>query len=360
MLMVFFLVPLLLSCDPFRTKLDQEDVRYYTLKPDKQAPTKTADKLKIMTWNIKFGGGRIDFFFDCHGDRVIMDSAEVIPHLDSIASFLNKTKPHILFSQEIDINSKRSAFIDQVDWILRRTHFNYAVYAPQWRATHIPSDGLGRMNSGNAIFSVTPLHNAKRIQLPLIEEQNFLVRYFYLRRNLLHTQTVINKDTLQLLNTHLTAYAKDQTKKRQLEKVFHRLDSLDQHNVPFIAAGDFNTLPPASKKTRNFPDSACEGDDFDADDYASETRWMKPFYNHFNSAIPWSNYKTNNSPYFTHTTDKNGFWSRKLDYIFSNQPLGNGITYQSLENGRFQTMHLSDHCAVGATSPKKKHPDLEN
>ncbi|MFW6043154.1 MAG: endonuclease/exonuclease/phosphatase family protein [Marinilabiliaceae bacterium] len=348
-LLLLLLVPLVLSCDPFRTKLEQDDVRYYAPSTEKQEPTETTGELKVMSWNLKFGGGRFDFFFDCHGERVIMDSAEVIPNLDSIASFLNKTKPHILFAQEIDINSKRSAFIDQVDWILKRTHFNYAVYAPQWRATHIPSDGLGRMNSGNAIFSTTPLQNAKRIQLPLIGEQNFLVRYFYLRRNLLEAQTITGKDTLHLLNTHLSAYSKDDTKKRQIDQVFHHLDSLDQLNRTFVTGGDFNALPPGTGKIRNFPDSACEGDAFEADDYSGEEDWMMPFYEQFHPAVPLQEYQADNEPHFTHSTSADHFWNRKLDYLFSNQPLVNGITYQSKEKGGFRTMHLSDHCAVGAT-----------
>lgn len=348
LLLFAFLVSLLASCDPFRTKLDQDDVRHYTSSPETQDTTLSGEKLNIMSWNIKFGGGRIDFFFDCHGDRVIMDSSEVIPHLDSIVQFINQTRPHILFTQEIDVDSKRSAFIDQVDWILKRTHFNYATYAPQWRATHIPSDGLGKMNSGNAIFSVTPLLNAKRIQLPLIEEQNFLVRYFYLRRNLLETTTVLKNDTLRLLNTHLSAYASDGTKKKQLDIVFNHLDSLDNLRKDFVMGGDLNTLPPGTSQVKDFPDSACEGDEFQADDHSRETDWMTPFYERFNAAIPLQDYNERNTPHFTHTTNKSGFWNRKLDYIFSNLPLSSGITFQSKENGGFPTMHLSDHCAVEA------------
>lgn len=340
-----------LACDPFHTRLDETDVVYYS-DDEKHAPALLPnDTLKVMTWNIKFGGGRIDFFFDCHGDRVIMDSPEVISHLDSITWFINQTRPHVLFIQEIDTDSKRSAFIDQVEWVLQRTRFKYVVYAPQWRATHIPSDGLGRMNSGNAIFSVTPLFNAKRIQLPLIEEQNFLVRYFYLRRNLLETTTIINNDTIRLLNTHLSAYASDGTRKKQLDVVLNHLDSLDRHDKHFVAGGDFNTLPPDSRKTRDFADSACKGGNFQADDHSRETRWMVPFYERFNPAVPLPDYKANNTPYFTHTTDKNGFWNRKLDYIFSNLPISGGTTYQSEENAGLATMHLSDHCAVGATIP---------
>ncbi|MFO8000135.1 MAG: endonuclease/exonuclease/phosphatase family protein [Marinilabilia sp.] len=344
----FALSLLLVSCDPFGTRLDEDDVRYYSANEGEPDSTSLTPPLRVMTWNIKFGGGRIDFFFDCHGDRVVMDSAEVTTNLESILSFIEETRPHILFVQEIDVDSKRSAFIDQVEWLLERTHFNYAVYASQWRSTHIPSDGLGRMNSGNAIFSVTPLYDARRVSLPLIGEQNFLVRYFYLRRNLLHARTLVNGDTLHLLNTHLSAYASDGTKKKQLDVVFGHMDSLGRHDKPFVAGGDYNTLPPRSEKTSDFPDSACEGEDFQADDHSRETGWMLPFYQHFNPAVPLKDYEADNAPYYTHTTDKNGFWNRKLDYIFSNLPLSGGITYQSKENGGFPTMHLSDHCAVEA------------
>ena len=346
--LIFILLILtgLMSCDPFNTRLNPNDVHYYHHDEEPSSTLKSTFPLQIMTWNLKFGGARIDFFFDCHGDRVIMDSSEVIPHLDSIVSFLNETRPDILFAQEIDINSKRSAYIDQVEWILDRTHFSHAVYASQWRASHIPSEGLGRMNSGNAIFSVTPLLKAQRIQLPLIEEQNFLVRYFYLRRNLLETSTLINQDTLRLLNTHLSAYSSDGTKKKQLDIVFSHLDSLDRQGKAFVIGGDLNTLPPGTSKVKDFPDSACEGDDFQADDHSRATDWMVPFYKRFNPAVPLQDYQANNTPYFSHTTDKDGFWNRKLDYIFSNLPISDGSTFQSNTNGGFRTMHLSDHCPL--------------
>ncbi len=349
-IVVFFVLPVILfSCDPFRTHLDDDDVYYYNTSGQLSSASVPDDSLSVMTWNIKFGGGRIDFFFDCHGDRVIMDSTEVITHLEDIASFINQTSPHILFVQEIDVDSKRSAFVDQVDWLLENTHFQYAVYAPHWRASFIPSEGLGRMDSGNAVFSVVPLSGAKRIGLPLIDEQNFVVRYFYLRRNLLHVRAHINEKPLHLLNTHLSAYAKDGTKRKQLNIVYDYLDSIDSHKEPFIIGGDFNTLPPGTKKTGDFPDSACEGD-FEADDFSEETTWMKLLYNRFNSAIPLEKYQADNTPYFTHTTDKNGFWNRKVDYLFSNIAFGreSSTTYQSIESGGYETMPLSDHCAIKA------------
>jgi endonuclease/exonuclease/phosphatase family metal-dependent hydrolase len=302
-----------------------------------------------MTWNLKFGGGRIDFFFDCHGNRVLMDSAEVFHNMEGIAKLINQLSPDILFVQEIDLDSRRSAYINQVQWLLDHTTLNHAVYAPQWRAGHIPSHGLGRMNSGNAILSRSPLKMARRIALPLIGDQNRIVRYFYLRRHLLHAQTTIHGETIQLLNTHLSAYAKDGTKKKQIDQIDGYLDSLTQKNRPFILAGDFNTLPPYTKQTSRFADSACTEGDFEADDYSHETHWLSAVYDHYFPAIPLEQYRKDNSPYFTHTTDKDGFWNRKLDYIFSNRPFveDSGTTWQSITIGGFETMGLSDHCPVG-------------
>jgi endonuclease/exonuclease/phosphatase family metal-dependent hydrolase len=344
---LFIVIMLAFACDPFNTILSEEDLYYYGNSKGEMPDKSDEDTLKVMTWNVKFGGGRIDFFFDCHGDWVTMDSSEVLTNLTDMARFIESTRPDILFVQEIDVNSKRSAFVDQVEWLLKNAHFGYAVYAPQWKASHIPSEGLGKMDSGNAIFSVTPLLSGQRISLPLIEEQNFIVRYFYLRRNILDVNTVVYGDTLHLVTTHLSAYSSDGTKKKQLDVVFNYLDSLDKAGVKFVTGGDFNALPSETHITHDFPDSACEGD-FEADDYSGEVNWMDAFYHRFNAAISLERYALDNTPFFTHTTDKNGFWNRKVDFIFSNCSFvkNSAKTYQSFSNGGFETMPLSDHCAV--------------
>lgn len=124
----------------------------YTAKAAAE-PTVAPDTLLVMTYNIKFGGGRIDFWFDCHGDRVIMDSAEVVGNMDRMLALIDSIHPHILLIQEADWHSKRAAFINQVQYILDHTYFTAATYASQWNA-FVPSNGLGRVNSGNAVLSV--------------------------------------------------------------------------------------------------------------------------------------------------------------------------------------------------------------
>ncbi len=335
---ILLLSLLVVACDPFATKIGTEVSLYESIT--KQECT-FPDTLKVMTWNIKFGGGRIDFFFDCHGDRVIMKKSEVIDNMALLSEKIRDVNPDILFIQEADVNAKRSAFVDEVQYLLDNTAFNYAAYASQWKAKHIPSDGIGKMDSGNAILSKWKFTDAKRIALPLIQSQNFVVRYFYLKRNILEINLENKGESIKLLTTHLSAYAKDDTKKKQLEILKTYVDSLNQKGQKIILGGDFNSLPPFSVQTSNFDDSACTDGDFEADNYSSETEWMMPFYENYEAAIPLEEFKMNNSKYFTHTTDKNGFWNRKVDYLFTN-----GRFVATSENTLQQWMQVSDHAPI--------------
>ena len=135
----------LVACDPFDTSFEPvEDAKLYAAT-DKTAAPDQVDELKVMTWNVKFGGGRIDFFFDCHGDRVILEKDEVITHLEGLAKKIRQVDPDVLLLQEVDIDSKRTAYVDQVQWLLDHTELNHGAYASQWRASYIPRHGLGKV-----------------------------------------------------------------------------------------------------------------------------------------------------------------------------------------------------------------------
>lgn len=342
---VLLLLLPLFGCDPFATHLGEDDVVYYQSR--EMAVPGVKDTLLVMTWNIKFGGGRIDFFFDCYGDRVIMSQEEVAGNLAGVCEMINQIRPDVLFIQEADVDSKRSAGIDQVQWIIDHTGLNYGVYASQWKASYLPSKGLGRMNSGNAILSKYPLTDARRIGLPLIEAQNPFVRYFYLRRNLLRCFLKVGDEPITLFNTHTAAYAKDGTKKKQLAIILETVKKeAEEHTV--ILGGDFNTLPPATVKMKDFPDSVCEDEVLTADDYTAEADWMVPFYDLLFSAVSLDKYARDNISCFTHTTDKDGFWNRKVDFIFCTKPFvpGSDITWQSVDKGGINSMPLSDHCPI--------------
>lgn len=347
---LFFFRLVVSGCDPFHTEFeDVEPASVYAASTLTSAESVT-DVLTVMTWNIKFGGGRIDFFFDCHGDRVLMDKSEVVENLEGLAAKIQQVDPDILVLNEVDVSSKRSAYVDMVQWLLDHTALNHGVYASQWKADFIPSDGLGRVDSGNAILSRWSFTDATRIALSLIGEQDALTQHFYLKRNLLHARVMLpGNDPVRVLATHLSAYSSDGTKKTQIDEVKGWMDLFDEAGESVILAGDLNALPPGSFKLKGFADEACPSEGpFDAGDFSQETDWLDGLYADFTPAVTLSDYAANNLPYFTHTTDKEGFWNRKLDYLFTNGAfaVGSDLTHQASWSGGMATMPLSDHAPL--------------
>lgn len=349
---IAFALFFLASCDPFNTKIeDQEFTVLQYEATNKTTPSSTPSTLNIATWNIKFGGGRIDFFFDCHGDRVLMNAAEVNENMAAVAAKVRNMNPDVLMLQEADIDSKRSAYVDQVQYLLDNTDLNYAIYASQWQADYVPSDGVGQVNSGNAILSKYPLDKAERIALPLIGEQSGLVQYFYLRRNILMADLTINNQTVKLMNTHTSAYSSDGTKKQQLEIIEAKAAELAAAGSTFILGGDFNNLPANSDIYCEFDDDVCTEESGYASlpcDVLLEELTNMNIYSAYEAAIPQAKYESNQAKYASFTSDKNGFWNRKLDYIFTNGDFvdGVGLVHQNVETGGMATMPLSDHAPV--------------
>ncbi|MCF7858762.1 MAG: endonuclease/exonuclease/phosphatase family protein [Candidatus Cloacimonetes bacterium] len=349
------------GCDIFNTTFnDLENARLYEANTFTEAPVPAS--LKIMTWNIKFGGARIDFFFDGWGDEVLMTEDVVIENTQNIADYLNEVDPDIVLLQELDIDSKRSAYVDQLQYLLNATALNYGAYASQWKADFIPSDGLGRMNSGNAILSKWEITDAIRIALPLID-QDGLTQYFYLRRNILKTKIQIGTEQLQVLNIHAAAYSKDGTKKEQIDIYKGILDGLNSEGLLFVAGGDFNAIPPNAVNIigLDFPDRP-EGlsEDFEVEDY--DTNDLVEFYADYHPDLPAEDYILFEeegdyfSPYYTHSIyinlpQENNYdpelsdidWNRKLDYLFTNNETGFIANSDSTHQ---DTRQLSDHCPV--------------
>lgn len=360
-LILFLIIIVLTGCDIFNTNFeDLEDARMYEANIITEALVPAS--IKVMTWNIKFGGARIDFFFDGWGDEVLMNESDVIDNTQNIAEYINEVDPDIILFQELDIDSKRSAYVDQMQYILDATDMNYGAYASQWKADFVPSDGLGRMNSGNAIMSKWEVTDAVRIALPLID-QDGLTQYFYLRRNILKTKIQIGSQELQVLNIHAAAYSKDGTKKEQIDIFKGKLDELNTDGLLFVAGGDFNAIPPNAVNTAGdeFPDRP-EGleDDFEVEDY--ELTDMIELYADYHPDLAsdvYSEFEEEDdyfSPYYTHSIYINMQfeddydpdiddidWNRKLDYLFTNNENG---WIEDSHSTHQNTRQLSDHCPV--------------
>ncbi|MFB6373133.1 MAG: endonuclease/exonuclease/phosphatase family protein, partial [Bradymonadaceae bacterium] len=307
------------------------------------------EAIRVATWNIKFAGARIRFFWECPGDRETMSESEVRANLEPIAAAIDEIDADVLLIQEIDVDAKRTAYIDQVQWLLDHTDYNYGAYASEQRSAGVPGGAIDRTNSGNAVLSKWPITAARRIALPKIEEQSALTQYFYPRRNILDTRIRVPEHSdFRVLATHTSAFAEDDTARRQIAQFADRFRTHDAADELVVAGGDLNTLPPGSEKRKNFepkPDHDCEQK---GSVYTDHVGWMDPMYEAATPAVGLEDYRTNNTPYFTYTGEADGFWNRKLDYLFTNGIFteGSTTTYQNKMRGGIETLPLSDHAPI--------------
>lgn len=344
-----------LSCEPLATSFkDTEDAQYFYAKIPSPTPD-TLSTIIVMTWNIRFGAGRIPWFGDACGDRVILTEDEVYASLQTIADKINIVKPDILLLQEVDLNSKRSDYIDQLQWLLDNTYLNYAVYGAQWRSQFIPSDGLGRMEEGNAILSRWKISDGKRIELGQRGDQDNLTRYFYERCSMVTGKIEIpGVDNLYAVNIHASAFATDDTKHKHIIRFKEELDRIQNEGGRFVAGGDLNTLPPGSDTTDYCMEDMCPGESYhhatdnpmhkEGSNYTPEVHWLDGIYAAYQCAVPTQEYRLNQYRYFSHTTRGAHFWDRTLDYLFTNYLWvdGSAFTHQDATSA-------SDHAPVSAT-----------
>ena len=345
------IVMVVMACEPFVTTFEEvEEAEYYQAATLTNPPA-AVDTLLIMTWNIKYAGGDIDFWWACYDDRVLMTEKETLDNLELLVEKINAAQPDILLLQEVDVDSKRTAYIDQMQYLLDHTDMNYGVYASMWRTQFVPSDGLGRTDMGPAILSRWPLEDAERIGLALRTDQDALTRYFFLRRCIVKAAVAIpGRDPVQVVNVHTAAFPMDDTKLKHIDRFKEELDAIEASGELFVAGGDLNSLPPGSIKVKDFPDDKCRTGDFEGGDYTREAAWLDNLYATYTPAIPLSDFQNaiDQSPFFSFgdKPDSLGL-TRKLDYLFTNGTWvpGSAITHQDVIGPGFA---LSDHVPLSA------------
>jgi endonuclease/exonuclease/phosphatase family metal-dependent hydrolase len=328
---------------------DQEPAVLATAAQVETPDPATPDSLRVVSYNIKFGGGRIDFWFDCIGYRKRMEPAEVEQNMARVAELIRKLNPDILLVQEADWESDRVAGMNQIQYLLDHTELNYAAYASQWDVAWVPN-GLGAVNSGNAVLSRYPMLSGMRHKLPQMQQQDAPTQLFYLRRNVLEVLLQLpGGDTLVVLNAHLEAYDKDGTRKQQLQILQTLAETHRAAGRHLVLGGDLNTMPPGTTQWHQFADEHCQVEEFQTSTDSTELTWLQPMYDAYREIVPLAQYHANQSRYFTHSVDGRVFWNRRLDYLFTNRWWRNGQVYQKTEQGGYETMPISDHCPIAGT-----------
>ena len=80
----------IVGCEPLVDRFDDvEDGVMYVSKQFTDSPQQIKH-VRVMTWNIRFGAGRLPWFGDSCGDRVILTDNEVMTHLQGIAAKIDE------------------------------------------------------------------------------------------------------------------------------------------------------------------------------------------------------------------------------------------------------------------------------
>jgi len=374
------------GCEQIADQLpfEREDVPLFKSHAEHRAPPDAPSSLKVMAWNVKYGACRVDFWFDYWGDRVELSETEVTACLEQIARLVREYDPDILMTEEIEVGSKRSAYVDMVRYLLEHTQLTYAAYFETWNVRYIPSEGVGRMHLGNAILSRYPITRGVRIRQDDRTDQSTLTKTFYIHRVIGLAELTLGEGGRDVAAyvVHTEAYDFDGTKQKQIDQI--RREVMMQPR-PFVLGGDFNELPPAcdERADAGSPDTcdgklrlsgflderaSSKGTMYEQPPYTPSV--MAPFYDGgvFVPYVTLDRYGVGEAaqrPYFTHSVlgpDRNndgpdggvpGFWNRTLDYLFVRQ----GDTWRDTGviqgPGQFgvtvDALRTSDHAPVVGT-----------
>jgi len=210
----------------------------------------------VISWNIGYCGlnDKMDFFYD-GGKNVYPEKEIVLNNLRNIVDTLEKFYRYcdFVFLQEVDLNSKRSYYINQISEIQKKIDDVKLLFALNYNVKFVPVPfykPMGRVESGIAILTKYKPLIAYRISLP--SDYPWPKKLFMLDRCCILSYIPIKKGKyLVLINTHNSAYDDGQLRilqNQEIKKIM--LNEYKKGNF-VIVGGDWNQIPPGFKPKYN-------------------------------------------------------------------------------------------------------------
>lgn len=223
-----------------------------TIALSKEVPLQARDSVyTFMIWNIGYAGlgADQDFFYD-GGKNVRPTEAHFQKYLEGIRNTIsaNGDKDFILI-QEVDTNSRRSYYFNELQAIENRVPTHNSAYATNYHVDHVPMpletpwNVLGKVRAGLATFSRYQASEVVRHQFP--GQYPWWKRIFILDRCFLVERFPLpwGKDLL-VVNTHNSAYDDGTLKQQEMAalKTFV-MEEYGKGNY-VVVGGDWNQVPP--------------------------------------------------------------------------------------------------------------------
>lgn len=202
------------------------------------------DSVRIMTWNTGYGalGETADFFLDGGKSVSSSDKATVQENLAAISERIKESDPDVVFMQEVDVDSKRSHYINELDKITKNLTGYSSSFAENYKTLYVPYPfpPIGKVDCGLATLSKYEVNDCKRISLPC--PFGYPMRLCNLKRCLMVSRVPIDGSDkeLVLVNLHLEAYDDGEGKAAQTAQLKKLLEEETEKGNYVIAGGDFN------------------------------------------------------------------------------------------------------------------------
>lgn len=216
-------------------------------------------QMTLYSWNIGYAGlgASSDFFMD-GGSNVNPTKEDVSDNLTAIKTFIESNSADAWLLQEVDVNSARTGYTDEMKSISESYKGCFAfAYNYKCEFVPIPLPPIGKVQSGIATFTDRRINGTpERIALPC--PFSWPVSTANLKRCLLVTRLALEDSDKEvvIVNLHLEAYDDGEGKIAQTKMLTDFLNAEYEKGNYVIAGGDFNqTFPNTLDK---FPVTADE------------------------------------------------------------------------------------------------------
>jgi endonuclease/exonuclease/phosphatase family metal-dependent hydrolase len=291
-------------------------------------------QIRVLVWNIQYGASRGYHFFYDGGPDVSVPITAVEATLDEVASTIKRFDPDVVLLQEVDRNSRRSAYVDELQGLLDRLDYPCWASTPYHRVPYVPfpsQEHLGRVDMNLVVLSRWRLGRVIRYQLPLLDESR-VRRLFNLRRALMEIQLPQSSgESLTLFNTHLSAFSYDDgTLQKQIDVLERHLTDAEGEKRAWLLGGDLNALPPGDSADRLGADEAQK--------YEGDTSPLTSFFAKFRHPVPAREYAEAPERWWTYQPPGDPP-DRTIDYVFHGERV-DVLTYSVVQDVDKPSDHL--------------------
>lgn len=208
------------------------------------------NEFSVMSYNIAHGQGIKENAHDYRGKDV------TIRHLEELSKVIKKADADLLLLQEVDLDSNRTQYIDQIEFIKNKTNYPFHACALVWKKNYVPypfwpiNEQIGYVRAANCILSKYKLSNQYRIIFDKPKNNPWWYNLGYIDRGIQRVDIEIGPQKIAVLNIHLEAW----DKKAREEQIKVLADYMKEINLPIILGGDFNTIMPSDPIKKGFKD----------------------------------------------------------------------------------------------------------